>query len=560
MAPASRRHLAWVFALILLQACSGGSSATPTSSLMLTPTPAPPTATPASSPPPEPTLTQVPVITPSPTLAPTQAPTASPTTEPTAAPTATPSALDQQLRVLIEQNNLTGDASQGRDLPSINDPLAQLGMKLFFSKSLSGNLDTACVSCHHPALGGSDALALPVGVNAVDADLLGPGRQAENGAPLVPRNSPTTFNAGLWDASMFLDSRVESLSPQPRSNGAAGGIRTPDTAFGIADVNAGPNLPAAQSRFPVVSDDEMRGSQFEAGQSNDTVRAHLAARIGNYANGSGELAGSDWLAEFQNAFVSSQPAQELITFDNIALALAEYERSQVFIDNDWKAYVEGDLAAISDNAKQGAILFYTPANQGGGNCFVCHGGDSFTDERHHTIAMPQIGPGKGDGTDDDFARERETGNANDRYNFRTPSLLNVALTAPYGHAGSYASLDEVLRHYTNPTGTVDNFFNRSGWCQIAPFTGVDNCTSLYPNARANTELALQKLTRERSIQRTGFPRINLNGQQRDDVVAFLNTLTDHCASDPNCVSQWVPENDGGPDGQQLNARFTATTN
>lgn len=537
MARASRRQIVWVFPLILLQACSGGSSATPTSSLTLTPA-----------------LT--------PTLAPTQAPTATPTTEPTAAPTptATPSALDQQLRVLIEQNNLTGDASRGRNLPTINDPLAQLGMKLFFSKSLSGNLDAACVSCHHPALGGSDALALPIGVNAVDTDLLGPGRQSRSGAPLVPRNSPTTFNAGLWDASMFLDSRVESLSPQTGSNGAMGGIRTPDSAFGTPDANAGPNLPAAQSRFPVVSDDEMRGSVFETGQSNDAVRAHLAARIGNYANGAGELASNEWLTAFQNAFVSAQPAQGLITFDNIALALAEYERSQVFVDNDWKAYVEGDLTAISDNAKQGAILFYTPANQGGGNCFVCHRGDSFTDERHHTIAMPQIGPGKGDGIDDDFARERETGIANDRYNFRTPSLLNVALTAPYGHAGAYASLDEVLRHYTNPTGTVDTFFNRAGWCQIAPFTGVDNCTALYPNARANSELALQKLTRERNIQRTGFPRINLNGQQRDDVVAFLNTLTDHCASDPDCVGQWVPANDGGPDGQQLNARFSSTTN
>ena len=53
--------------------------------------------------------------------------------------------------------------------------------------------------------------------------------------------------------------------------------------------------------------------------------------------------------------------------------------------------------------------------------------------------MPQIGPGKGDGFDghEDFGRERVTGDARDRHKFRTPTLRNVALTAPWGHAGAY---------------------------------------------------------------------------------------------------------------------------
>ncbi|MDJ0919320.1 MAG: cytochrome c peroxidase, partial [Woeseiaceae bacterium] len=63
---------------------------------------------------------------------------------------------------MIAAQGLTGDPTTGRDLPSINDPLAQLGKLLFFSKSLSGDFDTACASCHHPALGGGDGLALPV--------------------------------------------------------------------------------------------------------------------------------------------------------------------------------------------------------------------------------------------------------------------------------------------------------------------------------------------------------------------------------------------------------------
>ncbi len=534
---------AWV--TILISACSGTSNPAATTT---TPVRALPTATP----------TPLATAAPTPTAAPTAIPAATPPLEATPSPTpssvAQPSALDLQLRTLIEQNNLQGDASRGRALPTIDDPLAQLGMQLFFSKSLGGNLDSACVSCHHPALGGGDRLALSIGVDAVDPDLLGPGRQLREGAPTVPRNAPTTFNAGLWDLGMFLDSRVESLAPQPRSNGSAGAIRTPDSALGIADSDAGPNLPAAQSRFPVVAEVEMRGSTFEAGASDDAVRAHLAARLGDYGVGAGELPENTWLEAFQTAFASALPAEQLITFDNIAIAIAEYERSQVFVDTDWKAYVEGNLAAIGDAAKRGAVLFYTPANQGGGNCSVCHGGDFFTDQQHHVIAMPQIGPGKGDGTDDDFGRERETGNPNDRYRFRTPSLLNVALTAPYGHAGAYATLDEVLRHYNNPAGTVDAFFDRAGWCDVPPFTALDNCASLYPNSRSNTELALQELAQARNARQSAFPNLNLNAQQRSDLVAFLQTLTDACAANPECINQWVPAANGGPDGQQLNPR------
>ena len=85
-------------------------------------------------------------------------------------------ALDDQLRTLIAAEGLTGDPSTGRDLPSINDPIAQLGMKLFFSKSLGGEFDSACVSCHHPVLGGADNMSLSHGVGAIDPDMLGIGR------------------------------------------------------------------------------------------------------------------------------------------------------------------------------------------------------------------------------------------------------------------------------------------------------------------------------------------------------------------------------------------------
>ena len=118
--------------------------------------------------------------------------------------------LDVRLADIISSHGLTGDPSRGRVLPDISEPLPQLGMQLFFTKALSGNQDTACVSCHHPWLGGGDGLPMSIGIDADQPDLLGPGRTHPEG-PRVPRNAPTTFNAGLWDQVMFFDGRIESL-------------------------------------------------------------------------------------------------------------------------------------------------------------------------------------------------------------------------------------------------------------------------------------------------------------------------------------------------------------
>ncbi len=83
------------------------------------------------------------------------------------------SELDITLGALTQRYGLTGDPVQGQTLPSIDSPLAQLGMKLFFSKALSGNLDVACATCHHPQLGGGDNLSLSIGVDVADPDVLG---------------------------------------------------------------------------------------------------------------------------------------------------------------------------------------------------------------------------------------------------------------------------------------------------------------------------------------------------------------------------------------------------
>ena len=462
------------------------------------------------------------------------------------------SALDQQVFDLIDQHGLTGDPTSHRNLPSINDSMAQLGKRLFFTKSLGGDQDTACVSCHHPALGGDDDIIFPIGVAANNPELIGVGR-TNGGLPLVPRNSPTIFNSGLWDSGLFWDSRIESLGKEADQNGGASGIRTPDTNLGISDPAAGNSLAAAQARFPVTDTNEMKGSSFESGSNNQNIRDHLAARIGNYGIGAGELTENQWLAAFQDAFGSQVVNADDITFDKIAHAIGEYERSMIFINNPWKHYIDGNINALTDQQKQGAILFLTPAAQGGGGCINCHSGDKFSDELHHTVAFPQFGPGKGDGNNDDFGRERETADNNDRYRFRTPSLLNIEVTAPYGHAGTYQTLSQVLQHYNNPQGTVTNFFDNSDWCNTAQFNGAANCQNLYPDSRQNSQLALRKLGNERTNNTSLFPVTNLNNNQRLQIEAFLRSLTDPCVLDRNCLSPWIPQESESLDNNQIHA-------
>src|SRR5690554_5828983 len=126
-------------------------------------------------------------------------------------------------------------ADSGLQPRAIESAEAQLGMLLFFSTTLSGTNDVACVSCHHPFLGGDDDLPLSVGVRAKNNAVLGYGRKSVDGTPLVPRNSPTTFNSSLWTRTIFHDGRIERLNPHADPVAL---ISTPDSRYGDIDERA----------------------------------------------------------------------------------------------------------------------------------------------------------------------------------------------------------------------------------------------------------------------------------------------------------------------------------
>ena len=131
--------------------------------------------------------------------------------------------------------------------------------------------------------------------------------------------------------------------------------------------------------------------------------------------------------------------------------------------------------------------------------------------------MPQVGPGKGDGQDgyEDFGRERVTGSAADRYRFRVPSLRNVALTAPYGHAGAYNTLDAVVRHHLDPVRSLYAFDITQVVLPSRP--DLDERDD-YAASSASIRAAIAAANE--------LPPVRLREAEVRAIVAFLHALTD----------------------------------
>jgi cytochrome c peroxidase len=213
--------------------------------------------------------------------------------------------------------------------------------------------------------------------------------------------------------------------------------------------------------------------------------------------------------------------------------------------------MDGDDDAISEAARRGALLFMLPTRVNGANCLSCHRGDSFTDELFHVLGMPQIGLGKDDGDtgSDDFGRFRETGNENDRYAFRTPPLLNVAETGPWGHAGAYTTLEGVIRHHLDPQAA----FNAYDVNQLEPSIVSSGQTD---DMQENTQNALDKLAANRLAGIPSIQNVSLTDEQVGHLVEFLKTLTDPCVTNRDCLAPWIPDSsDTNPDNLRLDAIF-----
>jgi cytochrome c peroxidase len=144
---------------------------------------------------------------------------------------------------------------------------------------------------------------------------------------------------------------------------------------------------------------------------------------------------------------------EALGFQHAANALAAYQaQAFTFEDSPFDRYLHGDRAALSPEAKQGALLFYGKAG-----CATCHATGLLTDQGFHNMAVPQVGPGKGRDQPLDYGRARETGSDCDLFAFRTPPLRNVAITGPWMHNGAYTTLEAAVRHQLQAVESLKSY-------------------------------------------------------------------------------------------------------
>jgi cytochrome c peroxidase len=139
----------------------------------------------------------------------------------------------------------------------------------------------------------------------------------------------------------------------------------------------------------------------------------------------------DYAGAFEKAFGPGP-----ITPEKVAMAIATFERTILSGDAPHDRFKAGNPAALSDAAKRGLAVF-----EGKGRCVVCHLGPSFMDNQFHNLGVGTENP-KPDAGRMDFTKEEK-----DWAKFKTPTLRNVALTAPYMHDGSEATLEAVVALY-----------------------------------------------------------------------------------------------------------------
>ena len=374
---------------------------------------------------------------------------------------------------------------------------AELGRLLFWDPILSGNRNISCGTCHHPRFGTSDGVSLALGEGGVG---LGPDRIPD---PLnmpeerLPRNAPALFNLGAEEFTvLFHDGRVEADPSRPS------GLRTPledEMVSGFA------NVLSAQTMFPVLSQDEMAGHYNENEIAQAARRGLITGEGGAWSLIADRVSAiPEYRQMFERAYLHIAEGAE-IEFTDISNAVAAFVAAEWRSDDSpFDAQLLGEVA-LSGAAADGMRLFYGEAG-----CASCHSGPFQTDHAFHATGQPQIGPGKSERFERhqrDVGRMRVTGRASDAYAFRTPSLRNVALTAPYGHAGAFATLDSFLHNHVDP----DREYVPEA---ILPPLGGDDTYSVLSDS---SELEAIRVAAER------LPP--LTEDEIESLIAFLETLT-----------------------------------
>ena len=278
---------------------------------------------------------------------------------------------------------------KGLDKNPLTRAKIELGRQLYFDPRLSVDSTVSCASCHNPVEGYSAHTKTGVGI-----------RDQRGG-----RNSPVSFNR-ILSGAQFWDGRADSLEAQ-----AVGPIQNP-IEMGFTHEGVVKRL----GEMPVYK------KQF------DKIFGELTIdRVGQA------------IAAFERVLVTAPSPYD---HNEQLQSFAALDADDIAEDADLAAKYAAAKAAVeaqpmSEEAKRGREIFFTEK----GNCTACHVGANLADENYHNIGIGMDKP------EPDVGRFAVTKDPADTGAFKTPTVRNVALSAPYMHDGSVATLEEVVEWY-----------------------------------------------------------------------------------------------------------------
>ena len=421
--------------------------------------------------------------------------------------------LDTELKTLLTKYNVSSI-----EIPNPENPaLVSLGESLFFDKILSGNRNIACSTCHHPSAFSGDALSLSIGEGGTgQADI----RIKSNGLN-IPRNAPGLFNLGLPAVKkLFWDNRIQ----QNENNN----FKTPEDGLNgptplLTNIVQQLDSPlAAQALFPVTSHAEMRGQAGSNELADATDNITVWKRIMDRLN---------LITEYRNKFntvynlgTDLSSTSNIYNIGHVAKAIAAYEKQNfTALSSNFDLYLNGNKTKLNDFAKRGAILFFGEAQ-----CWKCHNGPLLSNFQPHSLATPQIGPGKTAG--DDRGLALQTNSSDDNYKFRTPPLRNVELTGPWTHSGAFTTLENVVKHHLDPAKSIKSY----------------DASQLRNDLRTLVDKNLDReKSRISSVSSILIHPYIFQEYEVDQIVAFLKSLTDENSRNnppevPNSVPSSLP--------------------
>lgn len=327
-------------------------------------------------------------------------------------------------------------------------PRVELGRHLFYDLRLSLNETQSCASCHQQERAFTDGLATSIGSTG----------------EVHFRNSQSLVNVAYVPRFTWSNPLLDSLS--------------------------------RQALIPLLGE---RPIELGAGGHEDKILERLAGD-----------------ERYQQLFPLAFPEEEEpLSIHSIAVALAAFQRTIVSFRSRYDRYIyEKDESALTAEELHGMQLFFSERTE----CFHCHAGVLFSDAVDHQglafVELPFHNNGlyNIDGEGGYPLRDRGvfdvTGKPQDMGRFRSPSLRNVALTAPYFHDGSAETLEEVLEHYMRGGRLIEE----------GPNAG-DGALSPHKNAFIREFLLLE--------------------HEKQAMIAFLEALTDEpLLSDPRFANPW----------------------